>query len=212
VSCALTDDLDLLRSSCASLVRAPHILDENGVLGSYTKLFGALRSSTKFRELTKRTERAMAEAFGAKYVSLHVRVSNKAALHLYRDTLQFKVEKVEPKYYADGEDAYSMKKDLTYLAAEMEESDDEDDGCCGDHDHGHSHGGHDHGHSHDGEHGHSHSHGDGHDHDHSHGHGHSHAEHAEVDGDVPSEKELKTYKVGRALGVSDLQEVDARKA
>ncbi|CCX32663.1 acyl-CoA N-acyltransferase [Pyronema domesticum] len=155
-------------------------------------------------KLMRQSQRAMAEAFGAKYVSLHVRVSNKAALHLYRDTLQFKVEKVEPKYYADGEDAYSMKKDLTYLAAEMEESDDEDDGCCGDHDHGHSHGGHDHGHSH--------SHGDGHDHDHSHGHGHSHAEHAEVDGDVPSEKELKTYKVGRALGVSDLQEVDARKA
>jgi hypothetical protein len=54
----------------------------------------------------------MVETFGAQYVSLHVRVSNNAALRLYRDTLGFKNEKVEAKYYADGEDAYSMKLDL----------------------------------------------------------------------------------------------------
>jgi peptide alpha-N-acetyltransferase len=35
------------------------------------------------------TEAAMVEAFGAKYVSLHVRKSNRAALQLYRDTLKF---------------------------------------------------------------------------------------------------------------------------
>jgi hypothetical protein len=55
----------------------------------------------------------MAETYGAHYVSLHVRVSNVAALHLYRDTLGFKVDKIEPRYYADGEDAYSMRMDLT---------------------------------------------------------------------------------------------------
>ncbi|KAJ5099035.1 hypothetical protein N7532_006036 [Penicillium argentinense] len=53
-------------------------------------------------------ERAMAESHRAHYVSLHVRVSNTAALRLYRDTLGFEVEKVESKYYADGEDAYAM--------------------------------------------------------------------------------------------------------
>jgi len=31
----------------------------------------------------------MVESFGAKYVSLHVRVSNRAALHLYKNTLGF---------------------------------------------------------------------------------------------------------------------------
>eukprot|EP00124_Ichthyophonus_hoferi_P004298 Ihof_evm4s457 gene=Ihof_evmTU4s457 len=46
---------------------------------------------------------SMVEAFGAKYVSLHVRESNRAALHLYRDTLGFAVKDVEVKYYADGE-------------------------------------------------------------------------------------------------------------
>ena len=40
-------------------------------------------------------------------------MSNTAALHLYRDTLGFEVEKVEAKYYADGEDAYAMRMDLT---------------------------------------------------------------------------------------------------
>ncbi len=57
----------------------------------------------------------MVETFGAQYVSLHVRMSNVAALRLYRDTLGFKVEKIEPKYYADGEDAYSMKMDLGFI-------------------------------------------------------------------------------------------------
>ena len=33
---------------------------------------------------------AMEEVFGSKYVSLHVRVSNKAALHLYKTTLGYK--------------------------------------------------------------------------------------------------------------------------
>jgi len=74
----------------------------------------------------------MAETFAAQYVSLHVRVSNNAALHLYRDTLGFKVDKIEQKYYADGENAYSMHMDLGELKAELrlqdgeEESEDEE--------------------------------------------------------------------------------------
>lgn len=75
----------------------------------------------------------MAETYGAHYVSLHVRVSNTAALHLYRDTLGFKVDKIEAKYYADGEDAYSMRMDLSdmRLVAEEErkaDGEDEDEG------------------------------------------------------------------------------------
>ena len=64
----------------------------------------------------------MVETFGAQYVSLHVRMSNIAALRLYRDTLGFEVEKVEPKYYADGEDAYSMKMNLNPLRELLEET------------------------------------------------------------------------------------------
>jgi peptide alpha-N-acetyltransferase len=63
----------------------------------------------------------MVETFGAQYVSLHVRVSNKAALHLYRDTLGFNTEKTESKYYADGEDAFSMKLDLSFIRDQIRE-------------------------------------------------------------------------------------------
>ncbi|KAH3666436.1 hypothetical protein WICMUC_005704 [Wickerhamomyces mucosus] len=55
---------------------------------------------------------ALSETFKAEYVSLHVRKSNRAALHLYRDTLKFEVLSIEKSYYQDGEDAYSMKKVL----------------------------------------------------------------------------------------------------
>ncbi|KAJ5281833.1 N-terminal acetyltransferase A complex catalytic subunit ard1 [Penicillium angulare] len=62
--------------------------------------------------LMRMSQKAMAESHRANYVSLHVRMSNVAALRLYRDTLGFEVEKVESKYYADGEDAYAMHLNL----------------------------------------------------------------------------------------------------
>ncbi|TVY78247.1 N-terminal acetyltransferase A complex catalytic subunit ard1, partial [Lachnellula suecica] len=79
-------------------------------------------------KLMRQSQRAMVETFGAQYVSLHVRVSNNAALRLYRDTLGFQNEKVEAKYYADGEDAYSMKLDLGFIREQIldEEEDTEE--------------------------------------------------------------------------------------
>lgn len=62
----------------------------------------------------------MVETFQAKYVSLHVRVSNAAARHLYEDTLGFKNEKTESKYYADGENAFSMRLDLDSIRAQVD--------------------------------------------------------------------------------------------
>lgn len=49
------------------------------------------------------------EAFGSHYCSLHVRYTNMAAFHLYSETLGYKIDEIEKGYYADGEDAYSMK-------------------------------------------------------------------------------------------------------
>lgn len=68
----------------------------------------------------------MFETYNAVYVSLHVRVSNIAALALYRDTLGFKVGGTEAKYYADGEDAFSMRMDLDYLREEALDAEDAD--------------------------------------------------------------------------------------
>ncbi|XP_054033291.1 N-alpha-acetyltransferase 10 [Dryobates pubescens] len=71
------------------------------------------------QKLMDQASRAMIENFNARYVSLHVRKSNRAALHLYSNTLNFQISEVEPKYYADGEDAYAMKRDLTQMAEEL---------------------------------------------------------------------------------------------
>ena len=52
----------------------------------------------------------MQEYFDADFVSLHVRVTNRPALHLYHKNLGFDVRGIEKGYYADGEDAYKMRK------------------------------------------------------------------------------------------------------
>ena len=61
-------------------------------------------------KLMRAAQRDMQTSFKAHYVSLHVRESNYAAFHLYRDTLGYEIHDVESKYYADGEDAYDMRK------------------------------------------------------------------------------------------------------
>ncbi|KAM5352603.1 hypothetical protein ACJ41O_005325 [Fusarium nematophilum] len=78
-------------------------------------------------KLMRQSQLAMVETFQAKYVSLHVRVSNAAARHLYEDTLGFKNEKTESKYYADGEDAFCMRLDLDEIKAQADAAAAEED-------------------------------------------------------------------------------------
>ena len=59
--------------------------------------------------LMKQAHARMQEAFSASFCSLHVRRTNMAAFHLYSQTLGYLVHEVEAGYYADGEDAYSMR-------------------------------------------------------------------------------------------------------
>jgi N-alpha-acetyltransferase 10/11 len=75
------------------------------------------------QKLMNQASMSMVECFDAQYVSLHVRKSNRAALNLYTNSLGFKILEIEPKYYADGEDAYSMRRDLGELAKKIEKSD-----------------------------------------------------------------------------------------
>lgn len=91
-------------------------MEEEAVIphGHITSL-AILRQYRKLGLATKLMEaahQAMKDVFRAEYVSLHVRVGNKGALHLYKDTLGYQVFDVEAKYYADGEDAYDMRKPL----------------------------------------------------------------------------------------------------
>lgn len=127
----------------------------------------------------------MVETFGAQYVSLHVRVSNKAAIHLYTKTLGFDQDKTESSYYADGEDAYSMRLDLSVIRAQIRDADADADAA------------------------------DNADHDDDEGEPVGEAgskASASASAALPvREKDLKKVKVGRALGVQALVEKDESK-
>lgn len=60
--------------------------------------------------LMRYAEASLFEYYKVSHITLHVRVSNKAAFKLYNDKLGFQIGSIDEKYYADGEDAYSMKK------------------------------------------------------------------------------------------------------
>ena len=86
--------------------------DEEPVHGHVTSL-SVLRTHRKFGLATKllsASHERMVESFDAKHCELHVRKSNGAALHLYKDTLGYDLMATENAYYADGEDAYAMRK------------------------------------------------------------------------------------------------------
>jgi peptide alpha-N-acetyltransferase len=51
----------------------------------------------------------MQKVYEAKYCSLHVRKTNKAAYGLYADVLNYETNSITENYYADGEDAYDMR-------------------------------------------------------------------------------------------------------
>lgn len=88
-------------------------LDEEApVLAAHVTSIAVFRSHRQLAIATKlirATQREMRHVMGAIYVSLHVRVSNTAAIHLYQDVCGFRVVNIEVKYYADGEDAYEMR-------------------------------------------------------------------------------------------------------
>ena len=64
------------------------------------------------RKLMEATHKVMVEEYSLVSVTLHVRVSNVAALGLYKDKLKYEQLEIDEGYYLDGEDAYMMKKKL----------------------------------------------------------------------------------------------------
>ncbi len=110
-------------TECHGHITSLAVLRTHRKLGLATKLMSAAQNG-------------MEQVFGAEYVSLHVRKSNRAAFNLYTETLGYKINDVEAKYYADGEDAYDMRKQLKGKQFHG-------------HHHGHGHGGHGHHHHHE---------------------------------------------------------------
>ncbi|KAI6784166.1 uncharacterized protein J7T54_004712 [Emericellopsis cladophorae] len=95
----------------------------DGVPHGHITSLSVMRTHRKLgiaEKLMRQSQLAMVETYQAKYVSLHVRVSNVAARHLYENTLGFTNEKVESKYYADKEDAFSMRLNLDEIKKQIE--------------------------------------------------------------------------------------------
>ena len=60
-------------------------------------------------KLMRACHHAMKTVYRAKFCSLHVRVTNRAAFTLYKEVLGYEICSVANEYYADKEDAYDMK-------------------------------------------------------------------------------------------------------
>lgn len=64
------------------------------------------------KRLMEQLHMAMVETLDLKRVTLNVRRSNFSALNLYQKCLSYDFTKIDQAYYADGEDAFYMTKDL----------------------------------------------------------------------------------------------------
>ncbi|KAL2230435.1 N-terminal acetyltransferase A complex catalytic subunit NAA10-like [Sesamum indicum] len=104
-------------TECHGHITSLAVLRTHRKLGLATKLMTAAQN-------------AMEQVYGAEYVSLHVRKSNRAAFNLYTETLGYKIHDVEAKYYADGEDAYDMRKQLKGKKHHHHHHHHHGGGCC----------------------------------------------------------------------------------
>jgi len=64
----------------------------------------------------------MSDRYEVDYVSLHVRLTNYAAIKLYSNRLQYTLQEQVSRYYADGEDALLMTLPNIYLKSLNQEN------------------------------------------------------------------------------------------
>lgn len=86
--------------------------DEEVVVGHITSL-SVHRNYRKLGIAVKMMNQAledMKNVYEAHHCGLNVRVSNYAAISLYRDVLGFLIHNEDVDYYADNENAYEMRK------------------------------------------------------------------------------------------------------
>lgn len=101
-------------------------IDEDNTASGHITSLSVMRTHRRLglaEKLMRQASRAMREYYGARACSLHVRCSNEAAIGLYTVRLGFKREKVEAKYYADGEDAWCMKLEIPAAEADGDDGD-----------------------------------------------------------------------------------------
>jgi len=86
-------------------VKKEHIMHGHITSISVLRDYRKLGVATK---LMRACHEAMKSVYEAKYVSLHVRISNAAAIQLYFGILNYEKNSIATSYYADGEDAFDM--------------------------------------------------------------------------------------------------------
>ena len=104
----LEDDPDEKKKKVEAHITSLSVLRTHRKLGIATKLMHAAHYQMK-------------KVYDCDSCSLHVRVTNRAAITLYRDVLGYEVLEVDPQYYADKEDAYDMKINFKKSADKEEE-------------------------------------------------------------------------------------------
>jgi peptide alpha-N-acetyltransferase len=75
-------------------------------------VYGHCRKLGLAAKMLSHTHSMIWTCFGAEYVQLHVRETNRAGRHLYAETLGYQFIGWDKKYYTDGEDALRMKLPL----------------------------------------------------------------------------------------------------
>ena len=108
------------RGQIVGYVMAKMEEDEDGNIKklreAHVTSLSVLRTHRKLGIATKLMRAAhhqMKNVFQCDCVSLHVRVSNRAALALYKDVLGYDIKSTDIAYYADKEDAYDMRLKFT---------------------------------------------------------------------------------------------------
>ena len=85
--------------------------DKSNITHGHITSISVLREYRKLgiaTKLMRAAQFAMKTIYKSKYCSLHVRVSNEAAIALYHGVLGYEKNSVAESYYADGEDAFDM--------------------------------------------------------------------------------------------------------
>lgn len=106
-------------------------MDEDHITTGHITSLSVMRTHRRLglaQKLMRQATRAMREYYQARDVSLHVRCSNEAAIGLYTGRLGFRKDRVEQKYYADGEDAWCMRLDIEDEEDEKVDGEAEDEG------------------------------------------------------------------------------------
>lgn len=98
-----------------------------GEVEAHVTSLSVLRTHRKLgiaTKLMRATHHQMKTYFGCSKCSLHVRVTNQAAIRLYSGILKYETRGVEKGYYADGEDGSDMVVYFNKDAKRHDESND----------------------------------------------------------------------------------------